>query len=92
MAEAGQPYCYFEKRPKQFWGQSGRMINPSNRKLTVELIQEANRNEVRLAKACEELHISVRTYEPCIKDRKIQLDKRSTVKQPIPQKNYPKKK
>ena len=37
------------------------MIDPSNRKLAVELIQEANQNGARLAKACEELPISVRT-------------------------------
>jgi putative transposase len=39
------------------------MISPSNRALAVELIQEANQSGARLAKACEELHISVRTYE-----------------------------
>ncbi len=35
------------------------MIGPSNRALAVELIQEANQNGARLAKACQELHISV---------------------------------
>ena len=36
------------------------MIAPSNRALAVELIQEANQNGARLAKACQELRISVR--------------------------------
>ena len=36
------------------------MIAPSNRALAVELIQEANQNGARFAKACQELHISVR--------------------------------
>lgn len=39
------------------------MISPSDRVLAVELIQEANQNGARLAKACEELNISVRTYQ-----------------------------
>ena len=60
------------------------MIDPSNRKLAVELIQEANLNGARLAKACEELHISVRTYERWIKDGEIQLDKRPTANRPMP--------
>lgn len=60
------------------------MTCPSNRKLAVELIQEANRNGARLAKACEELHISVRTYERWVKDGEIQLDQRPIAKRPIP--------
>lgn len=60
------------------------MIDPSNRKLAVELIQEANQNGARLAKACEELHISVRTYERWVKDGEIKLDQRPTAKRPTP--------
>lgn len=37
------------------------MINPSDRALAVELIQEANHNGARLIPACKELNISVRT-------------------------------
>lgn len=39
------------------------MISSSDRKQAVELIQEANRNGARLTYACNELNISVRTYE-----------------------------
>ncbi|WP_335871356.1 hypothetical protein [Bacillus sp. 2205SS5-2] len=39
------------------------MISPSDRALAVELIQETNQNGARLALACKELNISVRTYE-----------------------------
>ena len=54
---------FAKKGPSDLGGRRGRMISPSNRALAVELIQEANQNGARLAKACEELHISVRTYE-----------------------------
>ncbi|UYB49935.1 hypothetical protein OCI51_25555 (plasmid) [Lysinibacillus capsici] len=37
-----------------------------------------------MAKACGELHISVRTYERWVKDGEIQLDQRPTAKRPIP--------
>jgi len=60
------------------------MIDPSNRQLAVELIQEANRNGARLVKACEELHISVRTYERWVKGGEIQLDQRPKAKRPVP--------
>jgi len=39
------------------------MIDPTNRALAVKLIQEANQNGARLAKACEVLNLNVRTYE-----------------------------
>ncbi|WP_257722513.1 hypothetical protein [Sporosarcina psychrophila] len=39
------------------------MINPLDRVLAVELIQEANLNGARMTVACAELNISVRTYE-----------------------------
>ena len=67
-------------------GRRGRMIDPSNRKLAVALIQEANRNGARLAKACEELQISVRTYECWVKDGEIKLNQRPTAKRPTPKK------
>lgn len=63
------------------------MIDPSNRKLAVELIQEANQNGARLAKACEELHISVRTYQRWVKDGQIKVDQR-----PITRRSAPKNK
>lgn len=50
-------------------GRRRRMISPPNCALAVELIQEAaNQNGARLAKTCEELHISVRTYERWVAD------------------------
>lgn len=60
------------------------MISLSNRIVAVELIQEANQNGARLAKACEELHISVRTYERWVADGEIRVDQRPLVKRPIP--------
>ncbi len=61
------------------------MISPSNRALAVELIQEANQNGARLAKACEELHISVRTYERWVADDGVKVDQRPLTKRPVPQ-------
>ena len=52
-----------KKGPSDFGGRRGRMIDPTNRALAVKLIQEANQNGARLAKACEVLNLNVRTYE-----------------------------
>ena len=60
------------------------MIHPSDRRLAVELIQEANQNGARLAKACEELNISVRTYERWISAGGVQEDQRPHAQRPIP--------
>lgn len=60
------------------------MISPSNRALAVEFIQEANQNGARLAKACEELHISVRTYERWVADGDVKVDQRPLAKRPVP--------
>jgi putative transposase len=60
------------------------MISPSNRALAVELIQEANHNGARLTKACEELHISVRTYERWVADGDVKVDQRPLAKRPVP--------
>ena len=84
LAEAAA-LLLLRKKAQAIWGgRRGRMIDPSNRRLAVELIQGANLNGARLAKACEELHISVRTYERWVKDGEIQLDKRPTAKRPLP--------
>lgn len=61
------------------------MINPSNRALAVGLIQEANQKGARLAKACEELHISVRTYERWVVEGDVKVDQRPFAKRPMPQ-------
>ena len=47
--------------------------------LGVELIQEANQNGARLAKSCEELNSSVRTYERWVSAGGVQEDQRPHV-------------
>lgn len=60
------------------------MINPPDRALAVELIQEANRNGARIARACIELNISVRTYERWVSDGGIKDDQRPHALRPEP--------
>ena len=60
------------------------MISPSNRTLAVELIQEAHQNGARLVKACEVLHISVRTYERWVAAGGVKVDQRPLAKRPTP--------
>lgn len=60
------------------------MIRPSDRRLAVELIREANQNGARLAKACEELDISARTYERWVSVGGVQEDQRPHVQRPVP--------
>ncbi|MBO0587454.1 IS3 family transposase [Sporosarcina sp. E16_8] len=60
------------------------MIHPSDRRLAVELIQEANQNGARLANACEELTISVRTYERWVSTGGVKEDQRPLVPRPVP--------
>ena len=60
------------------------MIDSSNRALAVELIQEANRNGARFAKACQELNISVRTYERWVAEGSVKVDQRPLAKRPTP--------
>lgn len=60
------------------------MIDPSNRILAVELIQEANRNGARLQVACEELNINVRTYQRWVADGGVKVDERPTAKRKKP--------
>jgi len=60
------------------------MISPSDRALAVELIQEASQNGARLAPACEELNISVRTYERWISEGGVKEDQRPIVSRPEP--------
>lgn len=60
------------------------MIDHSDRKLAVELIQEANRNGARLALACKELNISVRTYQRWIEEGSVKEDQRPLAKRPKP--------
>lgn len=60
------------------------MIPASDRRQAVALIQEANRNGARLAKACEELNLSVRTYERWTIEGQVKEDQRPLVKRPTP--------
>ncbi|EJX92225.1 helix-turn-helix domain-containing protein [Enterococcus faecium] len=60
------------------------MISSSDRKQAVELIQEANRNGARLTYACNELNISVRTYERWTREGTIAHDQRPLAKRPVP--------
>jgi len=60
------------------------MINPSDRELAVELIQEANLNGARLTKACTELNMSVRTYECWVSDGGIKENQRPHVRRHEP--------
>ncbi|WP_255551646.1 IS3 family transposase, partial [Sporosarcina sp. E16_8] len=60
------------------------MISPSDRKLAVELIQEANHDGARLARACTELNISVRTYERWVSHGDVKEDQRPYALRPEP--------
>jgi hypothetical protein len=55
------------------------MISPSDRALVVELIQEAYQNGARLAPACKELNISVRTYQRWVSEGGVKEDQRPLV-------------
>ncbi|WP_081487880.1 helix-turn-helix domain-containing protein [Planococcus antarcticus] len=61
------------------------MIRPPDRRRAVELIQEANRNGARLARACQELNINVRTYERWVSGGEVKEDQRPHAERPVPQ-------
>ncbi|WP_439644368.1 IS3 family transposase [Halalkalibacter akibai] len=84
LAEAAALLLLRKKAQGDLGGRRGRMISPSNRALAVELIQEANQNGARLSKACEELYISVRTYERWVVDGEVKVDQRPFAKRPVP--------
>ncbi|WP_430750648.1 IS3 family transposase [Heyndrickxia sporothermodurans] len=84
LAEAAALLLLRKKAQGDLGGRRGRMISPSNRALVVELIQDANQNGARLAKACEELHISVRTYERWVAEGGVKVDQRPLTKRPVP--------
>jgi len=60
------------------------MIRTSDRKEAVALIQEASASGARKFKACEELEISVRTYQRWIEKGKVSEDQRPYAKRPVP--------
>jgi len=65
-------------------GPRGRLISAPDRKKAVQLIDEARAAGARLELACEELNISVRTYQRWIKDGPDSTDKRPTAKRKAP--------
>ena len=60
------------------------MISDSDRVTAIELINEARASGSRLKPACDELNISVRTYERWIKEGEVKKDQRPLVKRPTP--------
>ncbi|WP_156645148.1 IS3 family transposase [Lentibacillus sp. JNUCC-1] len=84
LAEAAALLLLRKKGPSDLGGPRGRMIDPSDRLRAVELIQEANRNGARLSKACEELHIHVRTYQRWVAEGDVKIDQRPHAERPIP--------
>ena len=61
------------------------MILHSDRKTAVTLIDEAHSAGARKWRACEELDISVRTYQRWIKGGEVNADQRPLVARPAPQ-------
>ncbi|WP_133618522.1 IS3 family transposase [Halanaerobium congolense] len=73
-----------KKGPSDLGGPRGRLIEISDRKKAVELINEAHANGCRKFKACEELNISQRTYQRWSKDGTVKEDQRPLVERPEP--------
>lgn len=65
-------------------GPRGRLISDSDRVTAVELINEARENGARLEPTCDELNISVRTYQRWTKDGEVKKDQRPLIDRPIP--------
>ena len=60
------------------------MISDSDRVTAVMLIDESRDNGCRLKPACDELNISVRTYERWTKEGDVKKDQRPIVQRPTP--------
>lgn len=65
-------------------GQRGRMISAPDRKIAVELINEARAAGARLAPACKVLNISDRTYQRWTKEGAVTADQRPLTTRPTP--------
>ncbi|WP_425489223.1 IS3 family transposase [Alkalicella caledoniensis] len=63
LAEAAALLVLRKKAQANLGGPRGRMISSSDRKVAVELIDDARASGARLKPACEELNISERTYQ-----------------------------
>lgn len=60
------------------------MTSLSERQHVVSLIQAAHRQGARLARACEEAGLALRSYRRWVKDGVVQADKRPTAVRPKP--------
>ena len=65
-------------------GPRGRLISDSDRVTAIELINEARENGSRLEPACDELNISVRTYQRWTEAGEVKKDQRPLIKRPTP--------
>lgn len=65
-------------------GPRGRLISDSDRVTAVELINEARTNGCRLKQACDELNISVRTYQRWTQGGEVKKDQRPLLERPTP--------
>ena len=65
-------------------GPRGRLISDSDRVTAVELINEARENGARLEPACDELNISIRTYQRWTKEGEVKKDQRPLIDRPTP--------
>ena len=54
------------------------------RKMRIELIQEAVQGGAGLSKACEEAQIALRTYRRWYKGGVVQVDQRPEINRPVP--------
>src|SRR5690554_5837592 len=60
------------------------MISDSDRVTAIELINEARASGCRLKPACDELNISVRSYERWTKEGEVKRDQRLLIESPTP--------
>ncbi len=63
----------------------GRLISVPDRRLCISLIREAERSGCRLAQACDELGLSLRTFQRWVRDGdEVVADARTTTERPAP--------
>src|SRR5260370_22548242 len=74
-----------KKSPGDLGRQRGRLINVPDRLLCVSLIREAAQSGCRLEKACDELGVSLRTFQRWVGDGDaVRTDGRTTTERPAP--------
>jgi hypothetical protein len=85
LAEAAALLILRKKSPDDLVRQRGRLINVPDRLLCVSLIREAAQSGCRLEKACDELGLSLRTFQRWVGDGDAVLaDGRTTTSRPPP--------